>query len=259
MVGSGLPDGCGGNRNAVTTKRQHAPGTVPVVVGTVLAVLGLAWITIFRLLVGYDPLHWGGPNIGGGALFALAVAAAATGVVLLAAGWGGLWPEHRRPLLASAVVVTVLAATAGTVLVVRPGDPSAGLSGSVAVRYSETGSLQLHLAICKGTVDTVTVVGPNRGSTPNELIARYVAGSPLTTSAVLDLSALPAGWSLVEGRGVPVTGSGLLIATAGSAKNELRQVSFTPEQARAVPAGEVLAWTTPGHLPVSDFVARACG
>lgn len=112
-------------------------------VGFLLLILGFGWLTASVLLRNYNPLRWGGPDIGGGALVLLAGVAVVAGLVLVVVDI----PLHRRdrgsrlPVMTwiAAFVSVLLAATFVEVLVLKPGDPSAGLNGQVGVTVSASG------------------------------------------------------------------------------------------------------------------------
>jgi len=142
------------------------------------------------------------------------------------------WPGRRR-VLAPVAVDAVLLVAVVVVRVVLPGDTGpdgrlAGLDGQVGVSADATGAPVLLLEVCRGHVDTVTIVGPNRGSRPNQTFAELRAPAPVT--APLDVAPLapPTGW-----RGAPVslplTSQAFLIASAQSAQSELLQVDFSAD------------------------------
>lgn len=172
------------------------------IVGNTLISGGLAWLIIDRALRTRYPLSWGRPNIGGGGLVVLALLAVVVGLGILALsvvegrrpdvagasrsvgpGSRGSAGSPARPpaadrgrRLAPAVLTCVLAAGYVAARVALPGDAgNAGVNGSVGVSVDAKGSPVLVLQVCRGSVETVTVVGPHRGDEPNEVFAELTA------------------------------------------------------------------------------------
>lgn len=203
-------------------------------VGATLVALGVTWLITDRVLLALLPLSWGGPNIGGGLLILLALVVAATGVVLLVLGGVALIRSRPRPARAPVVVPVVL--DAGLVLVllvawlVLPDGTGtdgrlAGINGQVGISVDADGALVAVLEVCAGSVDTVTVVGPNRGAEPNEVFAELTAPAPLTTPEQVSLLAPPSEWTGAPAS-LPVGAENFLIVSAGGWQSELRQVEI---------------------------------
>jgi len=204
--------------------------------GAALVALGLAWLITDWVLRTVFPLSWGGPNIGGGGLFLLALVVAVVGAVLM--GVRALpvlrssRPRPRRGLVLAPVAVdAVLLIALVAVRVVLPGDTgpdgrSAGVNGQVAVSADATGAPVLLLEVCRGRVDTLTIVGPNRGSVPNQVFAELRAPTPVTAPLEVAPLAPPNGWRGAPAS-LPLTSQAFLIASAEGSQSELRQVDFS--------------------------------
>lgn len=232
---------------------------------------GLLWVACSKALASVYPLSWGGPNIGGGFVSLLAYFAIVLGVSriiseLIAARRrrAGSYPANltsRRWRAAWWWPVGVSAAAAvvcGAVLIAPPGPGGSGRVGAVGVTVSSDGPV-LVLVVCKGTVDTVTLVGPSRGSVPNEKYATLSApAGRLGRITVLPLDHLPPGWvggpvSLpLEQRPVD-----LVIASAHGDQTELAEVAFTSSDLSAL-TPSVVRLNGNGNVALKDVSSVVC-
>lgn len=235
--------------------------------GFLLLIVGLGWLIADRLLRGYFPLAWGGPNIGGGALLVLAIVAAASGAVLVALNFRrreGSGRGARLPGVGSWIGLALGGALAVgwvVVSVVEPADPDAGLNGRVGVTVSATGSAVLVVEVCRGSTTTVTINGPHREGQPNAVLAQFDAASPVTSSVLLDVLHPPAAWSERPGSSLSAAAPGdLMIASGQGHQSQLRQVDFTVADLESLDADTVLYTDVPGHprVPSSTFHSVAC-
>jgi len=236
--------------------------------GFLLLIAGLGWLVADRLLRGYFPLTWGGPNIGGGALVVVALLAAVAGAVLVGLNTSRReWGRRRSPRLAVGswigfAVTGALAVGMVVVLVVKPtDDPAAGVNGQVGVTVSATGSPVLVLEICRGTIDHVTISGPNRGGTPNLVLAQFDATQPATSTVLLDVLHPPVGWTGQAGSSLSTADPAeLKIALGRGKQSELRQVDFTAADLKLLDVGTVqYSDSTNKHqVPMATFHSVAC-
>ena len=242
--------------------RHPGPSSrVVVVLATVVTALALAWLIIDRLLAGYYPLQWGGPNIGRGVILAACYGLVVAGVVTVAVGGGFRLRTWTRWSWAAAAMVVVLFTAFAIVRIVEPRDEDAGTVGSLGVTVSETGDPTLVFAVCRGTIDRVQIFGPNRGSVPNEVLAQYDSSAAVGNGAVLDLGEPPVAWTTDQ----PLDRDGvaaqtLVIATARGDKAVLRQVSFSSADLTSLEPGQVLGGSGPfaQRRPRADFLAASC-
>jgi hypothetical protein len=204
--------------------------------GATLAGLGLLWLSFDWIARTVFPLSWGGPNIGGGGLILLALLMIVAGLVLSLVALPSLRASQPRRsiVLGPVAVVAVLLLVVIAVRVALPGDigadgRSAGINGQVGISVDATGAPVLLLELCRGQVDTVTIVGPNRGNVANEMFAELHAPSPVT--ATLEIAPLtpPSGWTGAPAS-LPVASQTLLIASAQGKQSELRQVDFNARE-----------------------------
>ncbi|WP_041795554.1 hypothetical protein [Modestobacter italicus] len=201
-------------------------------IGASLLAVGLGWCITDWVLRTLYPLSWGGPNIGGGGLLLIAVGAAITGAVMLMTSGRALLSRPKSWVLWAPVAVdAALLVGLVAVRVLLPGDTGpdgglAGINGQVGVTVDATGAPVLMLEVCHGSVDTVTVVGPNRGSQPNEVFARLTAPAPVASPTQVALLAPPPGWSGTP-TSLPLDTQSFLIASAEGTQSELRQVDFS--------------------------------
>lgn len=203
-------------------------------VGASLVALGVTWLITDRVLLALLPLSWGGPNIGGGLLILLALVVTATGVVLLVLGGIVLFRSRPRPAHAPVLIPVVFDAALVLILTVAsfvlPDDTGtdgrlAGINGQVGVSVDDDGALVAVLEVCEGSVDTVTVVGPNRGEEPNEVFAELTAPVPLTAPEQVSLLAPSSGWTGAP-TSLPVGAEDFLIVSASGWQSELLQVEI---------------------------------
>lgn len=137
----------------------------------------------------------------------------------------------------------------------------AGINGAVGLTLSADGTPILLLQVCRGSVDRVSIVGPNRGNTPNETIAELASPVPITGSAIIDPSAPPSGWT---GKPVSLPSQArrqlLLIALVDGHQSQLRQVSFTAADLAALAPGTVLysVGLTNRRVNIAGFRGVAC-
>lgn len=230
-------------------------------VAIAVMVIALQWLIVDRLLAGYFPLRWGGPNIGGGMLILLCYAALIGGVIALWASDGlhpRTWSTWSR---AAAVAVVVLMVGYIAVLVIEPRDVDAGRIGRLGVTVTDQGAPILVMAICRGSIDRVRVVGPNRSPKVNEELASYESAEPLTGYRELDLFDPGAGWPTRSA----LTRSTLdrqkvVVASARSDKAVLTGVSFSSEDLRSLTPGLVQSATGQWaqRRSVEEFRAAAC-
>lgn len=204
------------------------------IVGNGLITVGLVWVAVNRALVGLFPLSWGGPNIGGGFIVLLAYAAIVAGIVVIltalsddrAARQGA--PVDRPRLSRTAGAMSLAAAVAAVAMIVSPPGPGgSGTVGTMGVTVDSTGAPVLVLVVCERAVRSVRLSGPYRG-VPNEVLAELTSSAGITSTTLLPLTDLPAGWT-----GGPVAlplverPEDLVIASARGDQARLRQVSFT--------------------------------
>ncbi|WP_175442380.1 hypothetical protein [Humibacillus sp. DSM 29435] len=235
--------------------------------GFLLLLVGLGWLIADRLLRGYFPLAWGGPNIGGGALLVLAIVAAASGAVLVALNFRrreGSDRGARLPGVGSWIGLALGGALAVgwvVVSVVEPADPDAGLNGQVGVTVSATGSPVLVVEVCRGSTTTVTINGPHREGQPNTVLAQFDAALPVTSSVLLDILHPPAAWSARPGSSLSAAApEDLMIASGQGHQSQLRQVDFTVADLESLDVDTVLYTDVTGHprVPSSTFHSVAC-
>lgn len=203
--------------------------------GASLLAVGLGWWITDRVLTTLFPLSWGGPNIGGGLLLLVAAAVAVLGAVMLVVSGRALLaqPSRRKLRLLWAPVAVDAALLFGLVAVrvLLPGDTGpdggpAGINGQVGVTVDAAGAPVLILEVCRGSVNTITVVGPNRGSEPNEVFANLRAPAPVATPTQVALLSPTPGWSGTLAS-LPLDTQSFLIASAQGDQSELRQVDFS--------------------------------
>ena len=203
--------------------------------GASLLAVGLGWWITDRVLTTLFPLSWGGPNIGGGFLLLVAAAAAVAGAVMLVVSGRALLaqPSHHKLTLLWAPVAVDAALLVGLVAVhvLLPGDTGpdggpAGINGQVGVTVDAAGAPVLILEVCHGSVDTITVLGPNRGSEPNEVFANLRSPAPVANPTQVALLAATPGWTGAP-TSLPLDTHPFLIASAQGDQSELRQVDFS--------------------------------
>jgi hypothetical protein len=239
--------------------------------GNALIAAGLAWAVTDRVLLARYPLSWGGANIGGGMILLVAYGCILGGVLLLlVGGWSAFGVrvrELRPPAVAVPLVVNALLVLGYVAVTVAM--PARDVNvGTVAVTVSDGGSPVLVLQLCRGSVDRVTIVGPNRGAQPNEQFAELTAPAPITAPVRLDVKNPPDGW-----RGGPASlpyereKSLLHIANAWGDQSKLRQVSFTAEELSALDPATVQVTVydrnseealVPLRMPAAELEAWAC-
>lgn len=106
-----------------------------------------------------------------------------------------------------------------------PGERRDGRQLGVTVDAS--GAPVLLLEICRGSIDRITLVGPNVNGR-NEFFAGLTPPAPLTTSTTVDPLDLPDGWTSTAATLPYSTDPALLHISSGwGPQNSLRQVSFT--------------------------------
>lgn len=264
------------------------------IIGNALVAVGLAWLIVDRVLSSRYPQSWGGPNIGGGGLLLISLLAIVAGVVtLVLSGVEGLRARHagttnskgpgglrytespsRPPLsyrsrrLAPPALTCVLIAGYVAALVGLPGDSgNAGVNGSVGLSVDASGSPVLILQVCRGSIETLTVVGLNRGNEPNEVFVELTAPQEVTTMTAVSLLHPPTGWTGAP-ESLPLTTRPqlLLIATARGEQSTLREVDFTAGDLSSLDPGTVQYSSydidaqdlVSRRVPVADFRALAC-
>ncbi|GGM15050.1 hypothetical protein [Nakamurella endophytica] len=207
-----------------------------------LLVGGVGWLITDRLLRHYRPRSWGGPNIGGGALSLLAAAVGLLGLGLVIADVALERRSRPTPVRFVAWVLDVVAL--GALLAVwfafPAGDWRGSVRGQVGVTVAADGSPVLVLEVCRGSVDRVTVVGPNRGAVPNERRAALRSPAPIGTPVSVDLRRPPPGW-ITELAWDPATAHGdvLQIGSGRGRDGELWQVDWSVADLRTLDAGTV--------------------
>ncbi|MBC3760950.1 hypothetical protein ACUN7V_18155 [Quadrisphaera oryzae] len=213
--------------------------------GAALLALGLSWQITDRVLRTLYPLSWGGPNIGGFFIYVAAQVVAGAGLLTVVAS-GALLAAHRVRLGRGALLVPVVAAAVLVVALqvvnrVLPGDTGpdgglAGVNGQVGLAADAAGDPVLVLEVCRGAVDTISVVGPNTGGT-NAFIAALQAPAPVTAPTTVPLLAPPSGWTGAPAS-LPLDSVEFVIVSASGRQSELRQVDFgAAELASVVAAG----------------------
>lgn len=224
--------------------------------GAALLAAGLGWWVVDRVLTTLFPLSWGGPNIGGGFLLLVAAAVGVTGAILLLVSGSALLARRPRPQArALAVPLALDAALLVALVAVRallpgdagPGGGVAGVDGQVGVTVDTSGAPVLLLEVCTGAVDTVSVVGPNRGDRPNEVFAVLHAPGRVDAPTQVALLAPPPGWTGAPAS-LPLGTQELLIASAEGHQSTSLQVDFT---------GEDLTALDPGTVQYSEYDAAA--
>ena len=237
--------------------RGHAPIAV-----------GMVWLVTDRVLRLSHPLVWGGPNIGGGALVLLSYGAVLAGLSLLPAQ-GGPGPRGRRaqPVRHAAAVANGVLAALYVALVLLPDAPGVpGVDGRTGVSVTAAGSPVLVLAVCRGSVDTVTVAGPSRGRTPGEVLARLTAPAPVAASTAVDVREPPPGWTVALPLQPGAATQPLLTASARGRQGRLGHVAFTAEDLASLDPGTVQHTgrgpegqpRTSRRDPVASFEDLAC-
>ncbi|TNM59559.1 hypothetical protein FHN55_20500 [Streptomyces sp. NP160] len=239
--------------------------------GHVLLAVGLGWWLVDEVLTTALPGAWGGPNIGGGLLLLLATAVGGLGLVAVLLSGAGL--DRRRPrwwlpVAANAALALVVVAAR----IVLPGDSGpggwdSGLNGVTGVAVDDTGSPVLALAVCYGSVDTVSVYGPNRGDRPDEPLLELRTDEPVTTSALVDLADPGPRWTCGDASALRLDQQELVIATAQGDRYGLAQVAFSAEQLAALRPGEVRrdangpssGSQAPLTVPAAEFRDAVCG
>lgn len=239
--------------------------------GHVLLAVGLGWWLADAVLTTLLPGAWGGPNTGGGLLLLLAAAVGVLGLVVVLRSGAGV--ERRRPrwwapVAANAVLALVVVAAR----LVLPGDGGPGgwdygLNGVTGVTVDDAGSPVLALAVCYGSVDSISVYGPNRGDQPNELLLELRTDEPVTTGALVDLADPGPRWTGGDASALRLDQQELVIASAQGDRRGLAQVAFTAGQLAALQPGDVRRdangpSTAPDHpltVPASDFRTAVCG
>lgn len=160
----------------------------------------------------------------------------------------------------AALVVALLLAFVG-VRIVGPRDEEAGMVGGLGLTVSATGDPVLVFAVCRGTVDRVQISGPNRGSVPNEVLARYQSSAGVGQGTRLKITAPSAPWTTDRAlTREALAAQKLVIAIAHSDKAALRQVSFADSDVASLEPGEVLQGSGQfaRRAPLVDFLAGAC-
>jgi hypothetical protein len=239
--------------------------------GHVLLAVGLGWWLVDAVLTTLLPGAWGGPNIGGGLLLLLAAAVGVlglVGVLLSGAGVDRRRPHWWAPVAANAVLALLVV---GARLVLPgdggPGGWDHGLNGVTGVTVDDAGSPVLALAVCYGSVDTVSVYGPNRGDQPNELLLELHTDEPVTTGALVDLADPGPRWTGGDASALRLDQQELVIASAQDDRHGLAQVAFSADQLAALQPGDVRrdangpssAPDAPLTVPAADFRAAVCG
>lgn len=227
----------------------------------IAVVIALLWLIVDQVLRGYLPLRWGGPNIGGGFLVGICYVALLVGVVRLALD-RGLWTRRWSGWMwTSGAVIVVLFAGFLFVRIVQPRDTDAGLVGRVGVTVTARGEPVLALLVCRGSIDRVEIVGPHRGSVPNEHLATYRSDAPVSGYQEMSLSDPGPGWLADPGiTGDGIAGQALVIASADGEKAALASVSFTAADLAGLSPGVVQDGSGPGtqRRSVDDFRAVVC-
>lgn len=211
--------------------------------GATLLMLGLAWQITDQVLQTLYPLSWGGPNIGGFVIYFAAQVVAGAGLITMAAA-AALSLSHRVRLSRATLLVPLMAAAllvVGLQAVNRllPGDTGpdgglAGINGQVGLAADASGNPVLVLEVCRGAVDTISVVGPNTGGR-NAFIAALQAPAPVTGPTQVSLLDPPSGWSGAPGS-LPLDSVEFVIASASGRQSELRQVDFGATELASVAA-----------------------
>jgi hypothetical protein len=134
------------------------------------------------------------------------------------------------PVLVNALLIATLVAVANR----SGGEP---VAGAVGVTVSASGSPVLVIEVCRGSVDTVTVVGPHRGAEPNEQRARLTSRTPVNASISVDIVRPTRQWT---GSPLSTPLGAMLVATAGGPQGSLRQVSFSAADLASLDPSTVL-------------------
>lgn len=241
-------------------RRQQSPRLLRGI-AVVVVIVALLWLITDRLLVGFLPLRWGGPNIGGGMLILLCYAAIIGGFMGFAATGGLAVRRWTARTWAVATLITVLLAGYLGVVIVQPRDEEAGIVGRTGVTVDAQGEPIAVLMVCRGVVDQLTVHGPNRGDQPNEQLAAYRSTQPLSGYHELDLLDPGPNWTPQPGltREV-IEGQRLVIVSVSGEKAALTGVSFTSDDLKTLTSGVVLDGTGQWcHRRTADeFRAASC-
>ena len=146
--------------------------------------------------------------------------------------------SRRRLLLAAALPVLATAGCAGT----------PDVNGQVGITVTEDGRPVAVVELCRGSVATLSVAGPNRGEQPNEVHAELTADQRVRSSTTVVLDAPGTGW-----QGTPLLApldDSLYVVLADDREedSQLQQADFTVAE---------LATLDPGTVQYSEFVFGA--
>lgn len=243
-----------------TSHTTRRPTRWTVVVGTLVVALSLLWLVVDMMLAGYTQ-RGGGTNIGRGLIIFGCYGSIVAGLVTIAIGGGFRIRAWRWWSWVAAGTVVALFAAVVVVRIVQPRDEEAGLVGRLGVTVSATGEPVLVFAICRGSIDRVQIAGPNRGSVPNEVLARYRTTTSLPNGSQLNLGAPSAEWTADRAMTrADVAAQKLVIASAVGDKASLTGVAFSGGDLESLGPDEVLAGSGPyaQRRPAEDFVASGC-
>lgn len=236
------------------------------ILGNALLVPGLLWVGIYSALKHLYPLSWGGPDIGGGALLLLAYVLVAAGVLLALSAVRvlrrsrdgrtrtGRWVVGRW---VPAVLTLLATAVCAVLLIAPPGPGGSGIVGKTGVTVGAAGQPVLVLIVCERSINSVSVVGPNRGGS-NQKLGSLTAPGPITGTVLVPLADPPTGWS-----GGPVNlplkqrPADLVIADGWGEQSLLSQVTFTAAQLAALRPSEVLL-ARGETAPIEGISKRLC-
>jgi len=116
-------------------------------------------------------------------------------------------------------------------------------NGASAMSLSRSGTLQLNLIVCSGSVGSLSLYGPHRGSesTPQKPLGSWLAKDPVTADALIDLDDPGPAWTMQRdpGRLQPAVVYSVL-AGSRTEDEELSQVDFSLDRLQSAPAGTVL-------------------
>ena len=139
------------------------------------------------------------------------------------------------------------------------------INGAVGITVAADGTPVAVVEVCSGSIDRITVAGPNRGTEPNEIRADLTSPDDVAAPTQVDLVAPGEQW-----RGTPLTlplagDLHIVIADDRDANSQLSQVDFTVAQlATLTPETvqyseyDVDEGTAQVQAPLADFHAITC-
>ena len=254
------PGNRGHSRGAPEAKPQWV-----VIAGTLMMALSLVWLITDQLLVGYLPWQWGtGPNIGRGLILLCTYLLLAAGIAIVALSGGFEVRFWRWPSWVAGGTILALLVVFAFVKIVKPRDEEAGLVGRLGISVSPAGDPILVLAVCRGSVDAVRVVGPyrsDRPDEPNELLASYEADQSVRgLRSSIFCSQVTVGRRHLGCRTATSMSNPSSLSPRRVPKLHWAAVSFDRSDLGAVAPAEVLQGQGPSahRRPLTEFLDAAC-